>query len=91
MFDVPDALASVLAALAALAVVVGAVAAGAHAVLTKRDVRAAIGWVGLIVLFPLIGAALYALFGINRIRRRATALRARLPRTEEELAEGSPR
>lgn len=87
MPELPDALASALAALAVLA---GAVAAGAHAVLTKRDVRAAIGWVGLIVLFPLVGAALYALFGINRIRRRATALRAQLPRTEEELAEGAP-
>lgn len=90
MPELPDALASALAALAALAVVVGAVAAGSHAVLTKRDVRAAIGWVGLIVLFPLVGAALYALFGINRIRRRATALRAQLPRSEEELAEGAP-
>lgn len=89
MPDLPDGLASALAALAAVAIFAGAVAAGAHAVLTKRDVRAAIGWVGLIVLFPLIGAALYALFGINRIRRRATALRAQLPRTEEELAKGA--
>ena len=86
----PDGLATLLAALGALAVAAGAVVAGAHAVLTKRDVRAAIGWVGLIVLFPLIGAVLYALFGVNRIRRRASALRAQLPRTEEELVEAAP-
>lgn len=90
MPDLPEPAASLLAALAALAVVAGAVAAGAHAVLTKRDVRAAIGWVGLVVLFPLVGAILYALFGINRIRRRATALRAQRPRSEEELATGVP-
>ena len=55
---------------------VGVAAAGsAHAVLNKRDVRAAIGWVGLMWLVPFAGVALYGLFGINRIRRRATGLR----------------
>ncbi len=47
--------------------------AAAHAVLYKRDVRAAIGWVGLIILVPILGAVLYVLLGINRIRRRAAA------------------
>ncbi len=42
-----------------------------HALLTKRDVRASIGWVGLILVFPLVGPILYYLFGINLIRRRA--------------------
>lgn len=55
--------------------VVASLLASAHAILGKRDVRSAIGWVGLILLVPLIGAALYGLFGINRIRRRATELR----------------
>jgi cardiolipin synthase A/B len=50
-------------------------AAAIHAILLKRDVRAAIGWVGLIVLVPGIGALLYFLLGINRIQRRASALR----------------
>lgn len=90
MPELPDGLASFAAALAALAVAAGAAAAVGHAVLTKRDVRAAIGWVGLVVLFPLVGAALYAIFGINRIRRRATALRAQLPRSEAELAAADP-
>lgn len=50
--------------------------AAIHAVLWKRDVRSALGWAGLIVLSPGIGAALYFLFGINRVRRKAIALRA---------------
>lgn len=68
--------------LAALQIGVAA-AASAHAVLFKRDVRAAIGWIGLIWLVPFGGSLLYALFGINRIRRRASGLRARRapPRT----------
>jgi cardiolipin synthase len=44
-----------------------------HAVLDKRDVRAAIGWVGLILFVPVFGAILYYLLGINRIHRRAKA------------------
>ena len=50
------------------------VIASMHVVLRKRDVRAAIGWVGLIWLVPGIGAFLYALLGLNRIKRRATVL-----------------
>lgn len=49
--------------------------ATSHVVLRKRDPRAAIGWVGLIWLVPGLGALLYAVFGVNRIRRRAIALR----------------
>jgi cardiolipin synthase len=50
--------------------------AAIHAVLWKRDVRSALGWAGLILLSPGIGAVLYFLFGINRVRRKAMALRA---------------
>ncbi|BDG03379.1 phospholipase D-like domain-containing protein [Anaeromyxobacter oryzae] len=52
-----------------------ALAASAHAVLHKRDVRAALGWVAIIWFAPAIGAAAYLVFGVNRIRRRAQALR----------------
>ena len=55
--------------------VLAAVAASVHAVLHKRDARSAIAWVGVIWLVPVLGAVLYLLFGINRIRRRARALR----------------
>ena len=55
------------------------VAAG-HAVLYKRDSRAAIAWVGFIWLLPLLGAVLYFLFGINRLRRQAILLRGSIER-----------
>jgi cardiolipin synthase len=61
--------------LVAGAVVLVSVAAAVHAVLNKRDSRAAIGWVGVIWLSPPLGALLYYLFGINRIQRRAKQLR----------------
>ncbi|MDQ0347473.1 phospholipase D-like domain-containing protein [Ancylobacter vacuolatus] len=53
---------------------VGLVAA-IHAAMTKDDVRAAIGWVGVILLSPLIGAFLYLVAGINRIRQSAAGRR----------------
>ncbi len=52
----------------------GAVAA-IHAAMTKEEVRAAIGWVGVIILSPIVGAVLYAIAGINRIRRKSLSLR----------------
>lgn len=58
------------------------VLASAHAVLHKRDSRAAVGWVGLIWLVPFIGVILYGLLGINRIRRRALELRSERWRME---------
>jgi cardiolipin synthase len=39
------------------------------AAMTKRDVRAAIAWVGVIMFSPLFGALLYFLAGVNRIRK----------------------
>lgn len=88
-------------AVGALVAAVSLVASG-HAVVRKRDVRAAIGWVGLIWLVPGLGAFLYALLGLNRIRRRASqlhrdrrrlllstpgALRIALPGTPSSVAE----
>jgi cardiolipin synthase len=46
------------------------VVAAVHAVLYKRDSRAAVLWVGFIWLVPLGGAILYFIMGVNRIRRR---------------------
>ncbi len=53
---------------------VGVFASG-HVVLNKHDSRAAVAWVGMIWLTPLIGSMLYVVFGVNRIRRRAQSLR----------------
>jgi len=46
-----------------------------HAALHKRNVRAAIGWIGLAWFAPLFGPLLYFLLGINRISRSGAALR----------------
>ena len=66
-----------------------AVLASGHVVLHKRDVRSAIGWVGLIWLVPWGGAVLYLLLGINRIRRRALSLRRETPRYRPQLPRGT--
>jgi cardiolipin synthase len=42
-----------------------------HAMLYKRDPRAALGWISVCVLFPLLGPLLYYMFGINRIQTQA--------------------
>ncbi|UJW74129.1 phospholipase D-like domain-containing protein [Rhizobium sp. SL42] len=63
--------------LAAVSIVFGTVAA-VHATMTKREVRSALGWVGVIVLSPLIGALIYAVAGINRIRRASLTSRRAL-------------
>ncbi|OZI23142.1 cardiolipin synthase [Bordetella genomosp. 9] len=42
--------------------------AAIHAAMTKNDVRAAIGWVGVTLFSPLFGAAAYFVAGVNRIR-----------------------
>lgn len=52
-----------------------AAVAATHALLTKPDPRSAIGWMGVAWLFPVVGPVLYGLFGINRVRTRARALR----------------
>ncbi|WP_439271125.1 cardiolipin synthase [Pseudochrobactrum sp. HB0163] len=51
-----------------LSLVVGAIAA-VHAAMTKDEVRAALGWVGVIMLSPIVGALVYAIAGVNRMRR----------------------
>ncbi len=54
------------------------IVASCHVVLTKRDSRSALGWVGVIWLSPLVGSILYLCFGINRIKRKAKLLRRKL-------------
>lgn len=48
-----------------------------HALLTKRDPRSALAWIGISLLLPLGGPLLYFLFGVNRIRTRR--LKGRFP------------
>jgi cardiolipin synthase len=51
-----------------------AVGVTVHILINKRDVPAAIGWIGMAWLAPIVGALLYLGFGINRVRRRARRL-----------------
>ncbi len=52
-----------------------ALATTAHVLLTKTDVRSAIGWTGLAWFAPVFGTLFYLLFGINRIRHAAGRMR----------------
>jgi hypothetical protein len=52
-----------------------AVLASGHALLFKRDSRAAAMWVGFVWFAPLVGPVLYFVLGVNRLRRRAVLLR----------------
>ncbi len=63
----------VFGALAMLHIVVAAVATG-HILVNKSDVRSAIGWMGLTWFSPFVGAAIYAVLGINRVARRASRI-----------------
>lgn len=45
--------------------------AAIHVLLYKRDPRSALGWIAVCLGLPGIGALLYVLFGLNRIRNRA--------------------
>ena len=65
-------------ALSALSICVS-VGATVHVLLSKRDTRSSIGWIGLIWLSPMIGTTMYVLLGINRIERKARALRRDRP------------
>jgi cardiolipin synthase len=49
----------------------------AHAMLFKRDPRAALGWVSVCLFFPFVGPLLYYMFGINRIQTQARKLAPR--------------
>ncbi|RMF14514.1 MAG: hypothetical protein D6757_06110, partial [Alphaproteobacteria bacterium] len=80
-----------LSPLSSLLLILGpalAVAASLHILLTKDkdDVRAAIGWLGVVWLFPFGGVLLYLVFGINRVRRRARQVRGRAHGVAAELA-----
>ncbi len=48
--------------------------ASGHALLHKRDTRAATIWLTVIWILPALGPLLYLVMGVNRIRRRAVKL-----------------
>ena len=50
---------------------IGLLSAG-HALMNKRDSRAALGWLIIIAALPLLGPCIYFIFGINRVYRRTS-------------------
>jgi len=52
-------------------------AAALHAAMTKDDVRAALGWVAVVLFSPFLGAFFYLVAGINRVRRESVQRRRR--------------
>jgi cardiolipin synthase len=60
--------------------------ASGHVILSKRDTRAAIGWIGLIWFSPLVGTVHYWLLGINRISRKARSLRRAPPLPPQKIS-----
>jgi cardiolipin synthase len=47
-----------------------------HALIYKKDSRAAFGWIAVCIFLPLFGPLLYFIFGINRVHKRARELTA---------------
>jgi cardiolipin synthase len=74
----------------AAAIVAINIAASVHCLLVKRDTRSTIGWVGLIWLSPIFGAIAYTVFGVNRIRSRASRLRAGIREVTHRLEAATP-
>lgn len=84
--DGPNEIESVTRGLVAGSGILFALAASVHAVLHKRESRAAVLWIGFIWLAPFAGPALYLLLGVNRIKRKASSLRADLQRYDAPTA-----
>ena len=52
-----------------------AITSAGHALLYKKDPRAALGWIAVCLAYPLVGPLMYYLFGINRLRTRGHVLK----------------
>ncbi|MGM0425329.1 MAG: cardiolipin synthase [Thermodesulfobacteriota bacterium] len=61
--------------------------AAGHALLYKRDPRAAWAWIIICIMLPTIGPFLYFLLGINRVRTKAKKLKWYWPPLDTELAD----
>jgi cardiolipin synthase len=57
---------------------VTALVASGHALIYKREPRAAALWILVIWLIPAAGSILYLLLGVNRVRRQAVAMRGEM-------------
>ena len=85
-----DGLTALIGATAALAHVAIAGAVTVHVLLYKRNVGTSVSWIGIAWLSPFLGALLYVIMGVNRVKRRAQRLRRErlsFGTAEESLAE----
>ena len=57
-----------------------------HALLTKHDPRAALGWTVTALFLPVVGPILYACFGISRAESRASRIMRRQQPLEPDYA-----
>jgi cardiolipin synthase len=57
-----------------------------HVLLTKREVAAAVGWIGLAWFSPFLGGATSFVLGVNRVKRRARRLRGAAARRVRGVA-----
>lgn len=64
------------------------IAAAIHAAMTKDDVRAAVGWVALILFSPVFGTFLYLVAGINRIRQTTVGQRRAVAESRQRRTDG---
>ncbi|MDF2529812.1 MAG: cls [Gammaproteobacteria bacterium] len=55
----------------AIAVHLAAIIGALHALMTKKDSRAALGWTIVCIFLPGLGTLIYCMFGINRIKSLA--------------------
>jgi len=58
-----------------------------HILRTRRDTRAAIGWMGVVWLSPFLGVIAYRALGVNRVRRAAVRMLASKARPRPARAE----
>jgi cardiolipin synthase len=87
-----DGLTALIGATAALAHVAIAGAVTVHVLLYKRNVGTSVSWIGIAWLSPFLGALLYVIMGVNRVKRRAQRLRRErlsFGTAEESLAEAA--
>jgi len=63
---------------------VASVSTAIHAAMTKQDVRAAIGWVAVVIFSPLLGATFYLFAGINRVRLQRVSEQRKLAEQERD-------
>ena len=62
----------------------------AHVTLRQRDSRAAAFWAVIIIFVPLLGAAFYSVFGINRLRRTVKKYRSGMESHKTVVGEAVP-